>query len=140
MRRNLIIAALFVAIITASVLVTRSRDHEPVRAEKTGLQTRTLRAGEIDVEINPRRLNDQGAVFAITLDTHAAELSMDLSLATLDVDGTAWAFAAWEGDGPSGHHREGELRFEAGGKALGTVRLVLSGFSEAVDATWELGN
>lgn len=104
----------------------------------TGLAARTVTAGEIDVTIEPAQLDAEGATFEIILDTHAVELSMDLTQARLDVGGTAWEVAGWTGDGPSGHHREGQLRFTAAGPAEGTARLTLAGFSEPVEATWEL--
>jgi hypothetical protein len=63
---------------------------------------------------------------------------MDLTAAELDVGGIAWPVTGWNGDGPSGHHREGQLRFDAAGTATGTARLVLVGFPEPVAVSWEL--
>ena len=104
-----------------------------------GLAARTVTAGEIDVTIEPTQLDAQGATFEIILDTHAVELSMDLTRSRLDVGGTAWKVAGWTGDGPSGHHREGKLRFSATSPDEGTARLTLAGFPEAVEVTWDLG-
>lgn len=141
MRRRLIPAALALAVVLAGGLVVATRggdDGAPAAATGAGLETRTLSAGEIDIKVELRQLDDQGAAFAITLDTHSAELSMDLAAAELEVAGTSWPVAGWAGDGPSGHHREGELRFEAAGPATGTARLTLPGFPEPVEVTWEL--
>jgi hypothetical protein len=78
----------------------------------------------------------QGAVLDVALDTHSEELSMDLDSAQLQVDGITWPITGWDGDGPGGHHREGELRFEAAGPVAGTARLALGGFGEPVDVDW----
>ncbi len=59
--------------------------------------------------------------------------------ASTDVSGVAWPVESWSGDGPGGHHREGELRFGSGGAATGTARLALPGFPEPVEVTWDLG-
>lgn len=142
MRRGLIPAAVALTVLLAGGMVLASRggdDGTPVADTGAGLETRTLSAGEIDIKLEPRQLDDQGAAFAITLDTHSAELDMDLTAAELEVAGTSWPAAGWDGDGPSGHHREGELRFEAAGPATGTARLALPGFPEPVAVTWELG-
>ncbi len=141
MRRRLIPAAVALTVLLAGGMVLATRggdDGEPAADTIVGLETRTLSAGEIDIKLEPRRLDDQGAAFAITLDTHSTELSMDLTTAELVVAGTSWPVAGWDGDGPSGHHREGELRFGAAGPATGTVRLALPGFPEPVEITWEL--
>lgn len=141
MRRRLIPATIALAVLLAGGLLLTSRggnDSTPAADTGAGLETRTLSAGEIDIKLEPRQLDDQGAAFAITLDTHSAELSMDLAAAELEVAGTSWPVAGWDGDSPSGHHREGELRFEAAGPATGTARLTLPGFPEPVEITWEL--
>jgi hypothetical protein len=56
--------------------------------------------------------------------------------ATLTVDGAAWPTSGWEGDGPGGHHREGELRFEARGPAEGDIVLSIDGLSEPFTSRW----
>lgn len=141
MRRRLtvgLLAALAVAM-GGLILASRSGDDAGTLApaEVPGLETRTVTVGEVDIEIQPIQLDDEGAVFAITLDTHSVELSADLTRASLEVDGVAWPVEAWSGDGPGGHHREGELRFASAGSPTGTVRLVLPDFPEPVDVTWE---
>jgi hypothetical protein len=141
-RRRLTIAVTVIALLAVSGLLLATRggdDSPPAAANVTGLDNQALSADEVDIDIEPRQLDDTGAVFAVTLDTHSTELSMDLTAAALEVAGTPWPVAGWDGDGPSGHHREGELRFEAAGPATGTARLVLAGFSEPVEVRWELG-
>jgi hypothetical protein len=140
MRRRLIFAALGAIVVVAAgvVLATRGGDDDPAAADEAGLEARTVNAGEIDIKIEPRQIDDQQAVFAITLDTHSVELSADLTRATLEVDGITWPVEEWSGDRPGGHHREGDLRFASKGAATGTARLALQGFSEPVEVSWEI--
>lgn len=139
MHRGVTLAAFGLVVVGGAIfLTTQGDDQDPsVDAAGLGLETRTTSAGEIEVTIEPRQIDDRGAVFAITLDTHSVELSADLTLATLDVGGTSWPVEGWSGDGPGGH-REGELRFEATGPATGTVRLTIPELPAPVEVSWEL--
>lgn len=141
MRRLILAAVAAIAVAGAAViLVGRGGDDDgPVPANAAGLETRTVTVGEIDIGIEPRQLDDRGAVFAVSLDTHSVELSADLTEATLEVAGVTWPVGGWSGDGPGGHHRDGELSFQPGGPATGTARLALARFAEPVDVRWELG-
>ena len=141
MRRGLTFAAVVAVVVVVGGLLLASRggDDAAAPANDTGLDAQTVSTGEIDIEIQPSQLDDQGAEFELILDTHSVELAMDLTDATLEVAGTVWPVAGWDGDGPSGHHREGELRFEPAGPATGTARLVLAGFAEPVEVSWDLG-
>ena len=106
----------------------------------TALATRTVPAGEVTVKVEPRQVDATGAVFKVTFDTHSEALDLDVARgATLVVGGVAWPVAGWSGDGPGGHHREGELRFSAGGPATGAAMLTISGLSKPVTATWDAG-
>ncbi len=141
MSRRLILGAVAAVVLLGGVLLLASRggdDGEPAAGNETGLAMRSVSAGEVDVKIEPLQFDGRAAVFAVTLDTHSVELSMDLTAAELEVDGTPWPVAGWDGDGAGGHHREGDLRFEAGGAAVGIARLVLPVFPEPVEVTWEL--
>lgn len=106
---------------------------------KSVLSARSIDAGSVEVTITPIRLDDQEALFTVSLDTHTVELSMNLvESAVLDVDGTTWPAVGWTGDGARGHHRSGELRFDPRGPAQGTARLTLGGFPEPIEVTWKL--
>ena len=134
MSRRLILAGSFLAltVLGASCINTTT-------AEDTVLPSRTIEAGSVKVTITPTRFDDRGARFGISLDTHSGDLSMDLAAsASLNVDGKTWPGAVWSGDGPSGHHRSGNLRFASGGPARGAARLTISGFPKPVAATWRL--
>ena len=143
MRRRLILGAIAAAGVVAAVVLVAtpgSDDSPPAAANASGLDTRTVSAGEVDIKIEPLQLDDDGAAFAITLDTHSVELSFDLTAdARLEVGATTWLVTAWVGDGPGGHHREGTLEFEATGPPTGSARLTVGGLPEPVEATWELG-
>ena len=104
-----------------------------------GFAERSVTAGAVTVKGQPRRVDGQGATFKVVFDTHSEELDLDVARAAgLEVDGVPWPGAVWDGDGPSGHHREGELRFPAGGTPSGTVRLTLNGLSAPVEFRWTL--
>lgn len=140
-RRGLIALGVLalVVVIGGIYLASRSTDSAPgSESGATGLEEQRVEAGDIEVTIRPMRVDEDGAVFKITLDTHSVELDGDLTRATLEVAGTVWPAAEWRGDGPGGHHREGELSFDAAGQASGVVILRLDALPEPVEARWEL--
>lgn len=139
-RSRLIGMGLVVAVGVGAVLLVLRSSGSPPESSTTpyGLDERRVEAAEIEVTIRPVRFDDDGAAFEIILDTHAVELDADLTQATLDVAGTAWPVEGWQGDGPGGHHREGELRFDAAGPASGTAILRLASLPETVETRWEL--
>lgn len=109
-------------------------------AGSTALPTRAVTAGAVEISIEPIRIDESAAVFRIVLDTHSEALSADLAgSSVLVVDGVEWTGATWSGDPPGGHHREGELTFEATGPAAGSATLSIGGFSAPVEAIWTLG-
>lgn len=104
------------------------------------LPTRSITAGDVTVKVTPIRLDARGAVFTVVFDTHSRELDLDVAKAArLSVGGSDWQGPTYTGDGPGGHHREGELRFSASGPVGGSARLVISGLPEPVTAEWSLG-
>ena len=139
MRTRLIATAAAAVVVVGVVLVARG-ESDPASGTASGLAAKSVTAGEVTVRIEPHHVDPKGAEFRLTLDTHAEELDMDLVAgAELVVGGTRWQTASWNGDGPSGHHREGSLRFDAGGPAVGAVELTLAGFAEPVSSQWTLG-
>lgn len=104
------------------------------------LLAQTVTAGSVQILIEPVRIDDDGARFRIVMDTHSEDLSVDLASASaLQVDGVMWTSASWSGSPPGGHHREGELAFDANGPAVGAVTLSVGGFPDPVEVNWTLG-
>lgn len=108
--------------------------------EAATLPSRTVEAGAVTVTLEPRRLDATAAIIKVSFDTHSVALDLDVARqATLVVNGTTWPAAGWSGDGPGGHHREGELRFTPAGPATGTSTLTIGGLPEPVTASWNRG-
>lgn len=106
---------------------------------RSAFETRSEEAGEVAVEATLVQLGDAGAVAEVVFDTHSVELDLDVAAgATLTVGGVAWPTGGWDGDGPGGHHREGELRFSAAGPAEDDAVLVIEGLSEPLTFRWPL--
>lgn len=134
MRRLTTVAAAVLAVVA---LAACAGDDEP--AVTTALTEQELTAGEVTVKVAPKAVDDEGAEFAVSFDTHSVELDLDVAAqATLTVDGIVWGDPAWEGDGPSGHHREGMLRFNPRGGAAGQVVLTIGGLEMPATARWTL--
>lgn len=138
MRRLIPIAVAAAVVIAGAIAAVATRDGgagEDTPASR--FATRADEAGEVTVEATLRRLDDTGAVAGVVFDTHAVELDLDVAAgATLTVGGVAWPAEAWDGDGPGGHHREGELRFTPAGPAGGDAVLRIAGLSEEVTFRW----
>ena len=104
------------------------------------LASRSVEIGAVEVSAAPLQVSDRAAAFKISLDTHSGDLGVDLEKsATLTVDGTDWPVASFDGDGPGGHHREGNLRFRAAGAPQGEMRLRIDGLDRPAEFTWSLG-
>lgn len=106
---------------------------------RSALPVRETTAGPVQIKVEPDRVDATGAAFKVTLDNHEIDLTMNLAQgASLTVGSRPWGPASWSGDGPSGHHREGELTFPSGGAAAGPVVLTLAGFPAPVQLQWTL--
>lgn len=139
--RRLIIVLAVLAAATVALALAAGRDRSNARTEvaaDNAFVSQQVSSGDIDVIVQPEQLDDRGATFTITLDTHSTELDADLTQASLDVDGTTWPVAGWNGDEPGGHHREGQLRFAANGRPAGTVVLTLNDLPDPIELTWTL--
>lgn len=143
MRRRLIAIGIAATAVAGAValVATRGDGGNSAGGASAGstFETRTEDAGEVTVEATLVQLGDTGAVAEVVFDTHAVELDLDVAAgATLTVGGVAWPTGGWDGDGPGGHHREGELRFSAAGQAEGDAVLTLAGLSEPLTFRWPL--
>jgi len=139
-RRRLIPIMIAAAVIAAAaVAVIAARDDGGSTGDTTSspFPTRTAKAGEVTVEATLIRLDTEGATSTVVFDTHSVELDLDVATgATLTVGGTAWPTQGWDGDGPGGHHREGELRFDPAGPVEGEATLTITGLAEPVTFRW----
>lgn len=141
MRRRLIIATLVVLGAAGAYVTIRTADTPPSTSVAGGPApaAQTAAAGAVTVEVEPTRLDAGGAEFRVTFDTHSVALDMDMTAVTrLEVDGVAWPLSGWSGDGPGGHHREGQLSFRPGGPATGSVHLTIGGLPGPLDMVWDL--
>jgi hypothetical protein len=102
---------------------------------------RTATVGSIDVKARPVKLDADGAAITLIFDSHSVSFDVDpVTAVTLDVDGVRWPAAGWDGQPPSGHHREGTVRFTAGGPARGTATLTIGyGLPQPAQFSWTIG-
>lgn len=139
--RLIVIAVAAVAAVAAGGLLLSGGGSGGTASAPAAFDARTVTAGDVTVELRPHHVDATGAEVEVTLDTHSAELDMDLVAgARLTVGGSTWPASTWEGDGPNGHHRAGRLRFEPAGQAAGSMELLLEGFDEPVEARWTIGD
>lgn len=138
MRRRVTIAVAVVALAAVIGLVlTRDGGGSGDDRGPSRFPTRTQEAGAVTVQATIRRLDPAGATARIVFDTHTVELDLDVATAaTLTVRGTTWPTEGWDGDGPGGHHREGDLRFAAAGPPDGEAVLTVAGLSEPLAFRW----
>lgn len=138
MRRLLIVPATIGLVLAGAACGGGTTSASPTGG--AALASKTVEAGAVTVKIEPLRIDGTGAEFKLTFDTHSVELDFDVARnASLTVAGTSWGGPVWSGDGPSGHHREGRVRFDAAGPATGSAVLALAGLPAPVTATWSLG-
>jgi hypothetical protein len=98
---------------------------------------RSVEVADVTVAATPERVDANGAVIRLSLDTHTTPLSMDLPAAAhLIVGDQEWPARAWNGTAPGGHHRSGTLEFTASGPASGPVRLVIDGLGAPAELMW----
>lgn len=133
-----------IAAVAATVTVGCSSQSTPESQSTTvtaasGYSERTATVGAIDVKVRPVTLGADGAVFTLVFDSHAASFDADpATVVTLEVGGSRWPAAGWEGQLPAGHHREGTLRFTAAGPATGTATLTVGGLNGPAEFTWQI--
>ena len=101
----LLIALLFIipaAVIKNSLTIS-------IGPKNAVFETKENAEGPVSVTVTPLSLRD----FEVSLNTHSEELSVDLVAVSELVDdrGKVYKPLIWEGDPPTGHHREGVLKF-----------------------------
>lgn len=139
MRGRLSLVAVVLALVIAAGAAGCSSQSTP-DAAVSSFPERTATVGAIDVKVRPVKLGADGAEFLLVFDSHAASFDADpATVVTLEVGGSRWPAAGWEGQPPDGHHREGTLRFTASGPATGTATLTIGGLPEPAQFTWTIG-
>lgn len=99
---------------------------------------RVAEGGDVEITVTPLSLGGGGAVFRVAFDTHTVELGFDpVAVSRLETPAGVVPADSWEGDGPGGHHREGELRFPTDAR-LGDLQLRID-VDEPVVVDWKSG-
>jgi hypothetical protein len=126
------------AVAFVAVLLAGCANKDPAPAA-TGLDKRTISAGEVEVTLTPTRIDAAGGVFDVVLDSHSVDLDLDIAQnAALTVGGETWTDPTWAGSAPGGHHREGTLTFTATGPLRGNAELTIDGLDGPVAPRWAL--
>ena len=89
--------------------------------------------GPVSVTVKPLTLPATGEwKFAVSLQTHSVDLSMDLleSAVLVDSSGNEAKPISWDGDPPGGHHRTGMLSFEALEPMQETVTMLVKNIAD----------
>lgn len=98
----------------------------------------------VTVRVTPKPVGglDSRWEFVITLDTHSADLSDDLTLSAVLVtdEGRTFKPVSWQGAPPGGHHREGVLAFDVPAPRPGVIELRIARPGEAAPRLfrWQL--
>jgi hypothetical protein len=114
----LIIIGLVVALFTYFFFVV-NRDKQNSNAQQqtneNSFETKTDEQGQVSVKVTPQGFSGAQWKFDVVFDTHSVELNQDLMQAVVLVDdrGNEYQLTTWEGSEPGGHHREGQLVFNA---------------------------
>ena len=97
----------------AQPVPTLGREQPTARPSSTAFDVQTSDAGRVVIDVTPLTLSGDDWHFDVALNTHSVSLDFDLTeVSVLRCDqGQEYAPAAWEGDGPGGHHRSGVLKF-----------------------------
>jgi hypothetical protein len=135
MRRPLIAiaAAAATAAVASITWLVLSTDEDAAAAA-----VHTTQSGGVEITATLVRLDSEGALVQVVLDTHVVELDLDIAdNATLTVGRAEWGPPSWDGDGAGGHHRQGQLIFPARGSAEGTARLSIGGLSPPAVFEWD---
>ncbi len=104
------------------------------------LVTQSKNAGTVNISITPT-LNNSQYEFNIELNTHSVELNYDLVATSFltNESGQTIKPSSWEGDGPGGHHRKGQLFFLPFPSKPKALNLTISGIGgEGINFRWKL--
>lgn len=114
------------------------------QASPEALTTQSTSDQGVTVRVTPKSVGspDSRWEFVVTLDTHSADLSDELTLSATLVtdDGRTFRPVSWRGAPPGGHHREGVLAFDVPAPRPGVIELRIARPGEAAPRIfrWQL--
>ncbi|OHC74955.1 MAG: hypothetical protein A3G18_01365 [Rhodospirillales bacterium RIFCSPLOWO2_12_FULL_58_28] len=117
-----------------------------VMAQNAMLTPLENREGRVTVKVTPQMLSASAKLwqFQVVLDTHSVALDQDMLAVAVLVDSAGGEHkpAAWDGDPPGGHHRQGLLTFKPTAPVPSTVLLKIRTVGGVVERsfTWKLGS
>jgi predicted negative regulator of RcsB-dependent stress response len=139
-RKWTLIVGVIVLLLVGGVTVWAVWQRKPGRAPASAaasLAAQTVSAGGVEVTMTPVQLDEGGARFQLSLDTHSGSLDLKLpDVAQLRIAGVLAKTGSWDGAGPGGHHRAGNLAFATPVAKGASVQLRLAGLPGDVVATW----
>lgn len=123
--------------VAAGVVLAAAPLMAPAQAGFDALAPQTSSERGVTVKVAPQSLGNRWE-FTITLDTHSADLSDDLTQsATLTTgDGRRFKPVGWSGAAPGGHHRQGVLAFEVPPPRPQAIELRIARPGEAAPRTF----
>lgn len=114
---SLVAIIIFFFLNTVSVNITPESTNSASRNSQNnnGLAAQENDEGAVSVSVTPQSLKSKTSTwnFDVGLNTHSGSIDIDLVTASELVDdkGNSFKPTAWEGSPPSGHHRNGVLKF-----------------------------
>lgn len=101
---------------------------------------RSADASGVEVTVTPLRLDEEGAVFRVSLDTHTVDLEPDVATgSTLRVGAAEWGPPRWVGESATSHHLAGQLAFTAQGSLGGAMELTIAALPAPATFRWDVG-
>ena len=119
----LVLAVIIVFISYYSISKSRISGELQQNTNQGSFQTLTSNENDVEFQIAPLSANE----FQIAMNTHSVDLYFDLTKISILYDdiGNDYKPLAWEGSEPSGHHREGTLKFPPINNNAKYIKLVI---------------
>lgn len=104
-------------------LISNSKTSSLINTNETSFQTSTSNENNVEFQVTPLSPSE----FQIAINTHSVELDFDLTQISTVYDdaGNTYKPLKWEGSEPSGHHRNGILKFSSIDKNAKSIKLVI---------------
>ncbi|MDO8487382.1 MAG: hypothetical protein Q7S45_03755 [Candidatus Curtissbacteria bacterium] len=131
---------LSVLIILTSVFLVSKVVNKPDKLQNSAAPSQTNSQGTVSIAVTLKNVSQP--VFKIVLDTHSGSLDEDIAASSVLIDdqGNTKQPIAWEGNPAGGHHREGELKFQAITPGSKSITLKIRDIGEVSERsfTWNL--